>query len=329
MLDRYPPPERPLGPPIPLGGGGGLSGSRLWRYTSPHGERVLRAWPPATSSPERVVRVHAWLAAAADLAFVARPLTTHDDATVVVFDGRCWELTPWLPGEPGSSKSPTSERVRAVFGGLAELHVRLARVEGRRGPSPGLNARLGELKWLISGGFDALASKLATNRDDRCSPPALAWLELARMVAPRVSTSAAAVSRRILPLQPSLRDARTEHFLFAGDVLTGLIDFGAMDVESAAGDLARLMGEWLPGGEFEPLRSDGLAAYQAIRPLAAEELAAASAFEELADVLIAERWIRWRFVEGRRFDDDRAFDEGIARGSARLHKLAARIGPEA
>ena len=47
-------------------------------------------------------------------------------------------------------------------------------------------------------------------------------------------------------MQPCLRDARPEHFLFVENVLTGLIDFGAMDFETVAGDLARLLGEWLP-----------------------------------------------------------------------------------
>ena len=46
-------------------------------------------------------------------------------------------------------------------------------------------------------------------------------------------------------LQPCLRDARPEHFLFDGDQLSGLVDFGAMAVDSVVGDLARLIGEWL------------------------------------------------------------------------------------
>ena len=51
----------------------------------------------------------------------------------------------------------------------------------------------------------------------------------------------------LIRLQPALRDARPEHFLFEDDRLSGLVDFGAMGVESVAADLARLIGEWFDG----------------------------------------------------------------------------------
>ena len=46
LLTRYPRPFRPMDEPEPLGGAGGLSGARLWRYRSERGPLVLRAWPP-------------------------------------------------------------------------------------------------------------------------------------------------------------------------------------------------------------------------------------------------------------------------------------------
>jgi homoserine kinase type II len=322
VLGRYAPGQRPLAEPTSLGSAGGLSGSRLWRYAASNGPRVLRAWPAGTGVG-RVERVHAWLRSTTDLPFIARPIAALDGSTAIESDGLCWEVAPWLPGEP-TTGVPAVAHVRAAFEGLDALHQRLRRVETRVGPSPGLAARREELRALIEGGFDLLAARLAAQTGDPSATDAAAWLGLARRLAPGVLATTTAAARLGLPLQPCLRDARPEHFLFTADALTGLVDFGAMDVETPAADLARLAGEWLPRGTCAALRAEGLATYGRLRPITAEEFAAAEAFEALADVLIGERWIRWRFLEGRRFEDDRATAAGIARGLTRLRRLADR-----
>ncbi len=322
VLGRYPAGERPLAAPAPLGSAGGYSGSRLWRYAATGGPRAARAWPVGTDLG-RVVRVHAWLRSTSDLPFVARPIAALDGSTAIELDGLCWEVAPWLPGA-SAVNVPSVARVRAGFEGLAALHARLSGVDARVGPSPGLAARRDELRALIGGGFDLLSARLSARTGDPLAADALAWLALARRVAPGVLARAAAAARLVLPLQPCLRDARPEHFLFTDDVLTGLVDFGAMDVETPAADLARLVGEWFPRGLADDLRAEGLAAYRRPRPVTADEDAAAVAFEELADVLVAERWVRWRFLEDRRFEDDRAVAAGLTRGLARLRRLAGR-----
>ena len=124
-------------------------------------------------------------------------------------------------------------------------------------------------------------------------------------------------------LQPCLRDARAEHFLFEGEQLTGLVDFGAMGVDSVAGDLARLIGEWLDGDTRA--RGDALEAYERVRPLEPAEIILIGVFETSADLLIGERWVRWHYVEGRRFDDPQAVSKGLARGLKRLERLAREL----
>jgi homoserine kinase type II len=121
-------------------------------------------------------------------------------------------------------------------------------------------------------------------------------------------------------LQPCLRDARPEHFLFSGDRVTGLVDFGAMAIESVAADLARLLSEWV--GPDRSARAEGLAAYTPIRPLDGFELALIDVFEDSAALLGAGRWVRWHFLEGRVFDDPSAVAGGIARGLDRLARRA-------
>lgn len=320
VLDRYPARERPRAAPTPLGGAGGLSGSRLWRFEAAEGPRVLRAWPEAVSLA-RVERIHGWLVGA-DLSFVARPIRAIDGSTTISTAGRCWELTPWLAGGPDLGRPPSEKHVRAAFEGLAALHVRLGLREARHGPSPGLIRHREELRTLVDGGFSAIGEAVSAHPDDPCAAAATTWLGLAERVAPAVLTNTAQACSSDYHIQPCLRDARPEHFLFVGEVFVGLIDFGAMDVETVGADLARLMGEWLPGHDGDELRAEGLAAYGRIRPLEPAELDAARAFERLADVLIAERWVRWRFLERRTFAEESSFAEGIERGLTRLRRLA-------
>jgi len=122
-----------------------------------------------------------------------------------------------------------------------------------------------------------------------------------------------------------LRDVRPEHFLFEADRLSGLIDFGAMGIESVAADLARLIGEWFPDDHV--LRALALAAYRQVRPLDASEAALIAALEATGDLLIAGHWLSWHYLDHRHFDDASAVARGVARGLHRLERLAERIRP--
>jgi homoserine kinase type II len=148
----------------------------------------------------------------------------------------------------------------------------------------------------------------------------LCWLALARATAPRLLPRLRDVARLTVSLQPCVRDARPEHFLFQGNDVSGLVDFGAMGVETVAADLARLTGEWI--SENQSLCDLAVAAYEQIRPLDPSERALSTAFEAAADLLIAGHWLTWRFLDKRQFEDPRAFERGIARGLERLKRRA-------
>lgn len=319
LLTHYPDRLQPNGAIQALSGAGGLSGARLWRYGSAAGAWVIRAWPAEGGGRVRVETIHGWLRVAADLDFLPQPFLGLDGRTVQELSGRCWEVAPWLSGSPESRRPPTAARVRAAFQALAVVHKRLA-VDPTLGPSTGLNARGEEVARLIHEGFDAIERAIAGRADDPLAPSAREWLGLARRFAPGVLNGLEDVRRLEVPLQPCLRDVRPEHFLFRGNVVSGLVDFGAMDIDGVAGDLARLLGEWLPKPDCEALRNEGLTAYRRERPLSPAEEAMIGAFETLADLLIAERWVRWRFLEDRRFDDPQAHALGIARGLERLRR---------
>jgi homoserine kinase type II len=137
-----------------------------------------------------------------------------------------------------------------------------------------------------------------------------------RRLAPRLREELRESAAREVPLQPCLRDARPEHFLFDTGRLTGLVDLGAMGVESVAADLARLLADW-PGVD-PPRRRAAWEAYTSVRALDPSETLLVEVFERSAALLGPGRWVRWHFVEGRRFEDPRAVCDGLARGLGRL-----------
>jgi Ser/Thr protein kinase RdoA (MazF antagonist) len=167
-----------------------------------------------------------------------------------------------------------------------------------------------------------IESSLAHHPDDEHAGPGRRWMAMARSAVPWLLPALRDASRLHVSLQPCLRDARPEHFLFDGDRLSGLIDFGAMGIDCVATDLARLLGEW--GIEPAPLPYGILAAYDRVRPLESSASAFVANFQAAADVLIAGHWLSWHFLEHRRFEDPGTVRDGITRGLARLERLTAR-----
>lgn len=324
LLTRYPRRIQPVSPIESLGSAGGQSGAAIWRYQAKIGLLTVRAWPLRGPTVAQVAGIHGWLAEAEGHGFLPIPVPIADlgGQTVQYQDGRCWEIAPWLPGTPHTKRVPDAAHVRAAFAVLARFHCQLAR-HGRPGRSPGLCHRLRELRDLESRGFDRLQAAVASCPVQDHEAAARQWLVLARSTVPLLLPALADATRLVVSLQPCLRDARPDHFLFEGDRVSGLVDFGAMGFETVASDLARLSGEWLAGDRS--LRVTALAAYEQFRPLDPSEAALIGPFEDAADVLIAGHWLAWHFLEGRRFTDPGAVEQGVARGLDRLGRLVERL----
>jgi homoserine kinase type II len=210
------------------------------------------------------------------------------------------------------------DRVRAAYEALARFHRRLAR-HSTEGTSPGIMARLAEVEHLLGSGLEELRSSLRGRSGDRLSDLTRQWLDLAPVAGRLVRERLGRFCDVRVSRQPCLRDARPEHFLFEGDRVSGLVDFGATGLEAVAADLARLGSEWL-GGDVV-LKGEALAAYHAIRPLDPSDLALIPAFEQASDLLIAYHWARWHHLEGRSFEDPLAVARGLEKGLARTARL--------
>ena len=324
LLARYPLELQPVSELEFLGGAGGFSGSRLWRFRARCGTLVLRAWPPDGPTQAHLEKIHRWLRLTALTGLTPVPLAGRDNRSLQEFGGTLWELAPWLPGAADARRPPEPSHVQSAFRGLAALHERLAS-ESTAGVSPGILDRKRTVEHLIGGGFEALekaVGQLASSSEELAA--ARSWSSLARSLAPASLEVLDRASTIVLPLQPCLRDARPDHFLFEQDRLTGIVDFGAMGVDCVSADLARLIGEWLDNDlAARTLAED---AYERIRPLAAAEASLISVFELSADLLIGERWLRWSYLERRNFEDPQAVSKGLARGLNRL-KHRAQLSP--
>jgi len=325
VLSYFPSWAQPLSEIQRLGNAGGHSGATIWRFRALIGELALRAWPAHGPGHAELETMHAWLRQAADPALpIAMPISTLANQTLLRQNGRSWQLEPWMPGVPDLGQPPAKKHVITVYAALARFAVRLSR-QARAGNSPGFDSRIKELKAVQLNGLDRLAAALGTQPADAANvAEGRCWLAMAEPAIGCLLERFGSLAHQIVPLQPCLRDARPEHFLFEGDRLSGMIDFGAMGIECVAADLARLSGEWLAADR--PLRALALDAYEKIRPLRPDEVALMEGLEAVADVLIAMHWLSWHFLEQRRFEDPRAVEQGISRGLDRLQRLLVREG---
>jgi homoserine kinase type II len=128
-----------------------------------------------------------------------------------------------------------------------------------------------------------------------------------------------------VPLQPCIRDVWHDHVLFAGDRVTGLIDFGAMRVESVAADVARLLGSL--AGDDRSLWQVALAAYCSIRPLSEDERTLVKVLDQSGVVLGVLNWLEWLYRQHREFRDPAAVARRFNDLLPRLKALAKSAAP--
>ncbi|MCE9554383.1 MAG: phosphotransferase [Planctomycetes bacterium] len=304
---------------------GGLSGARIWRIQAALGEFGLRCWPVEHPSAERLRWIHAVLSHVRNCGFelVPTPIAARDGRTFVLHEGRLWELAPWMPGLAVETGKASEEQVSAAFAALALFHkaaATFADVSPRSGAAPAVAQRLERIEtWLHGGGVEQMERAAAT-----CSPPqreyAPQFLSAFRRFAPLLETELRELLATPVALQPCIRDIHDQHVLMIGNRVTGLIDFGAMRVDSVATDVARLLGTM--AGDDASLREAGLSAYQLCRRLSDIESRLVVAIVRANVVLTGPQWLQWLLVEQKSFESMPAVLARLERIWQRLQKLA-------
>lgn len=312
-----------------LGNAGGFSGARLWRFSTSKQVLCLRRWPAEHPKLERLLLIHHVLRSISGngLNFLPAPLETRSGDTYVDHLGHLYELTPWLPGTADFQQNPTELRLQAALRATAQFHLLAALVPGMEqvtGLSPGLADRRSQVSSLREGDLNLLENAVRGASNAELVPLARDILTLATPLLPEIENALRVAEAIPLPLQPSIRDLRSEHFLFEGDALTGLVDFGSLRVESPVGDVARALGSLV--GDDLARRGSGLAAYEDIRPLRDQERAVLSVFDHSEVVLSSINWLDWIFRQGRQFEDRAAVLARIEQLVRRLRRLANQGG---
>ncbi len=259
----------------------------------------MRQWPAETTAL-RVQTIHRVLAAIPPSLPVARPLPTRQGDTLLAVDGRLWELNEWLPGAPRRTRPIAEPAIRAALAMLAEIHAALLPLDP---VPPGLPPSWQERR-----------TRLVNWDEGRHVTPAV-QRQVEPSLAGRVRRTLAALERwgpgiRAELAQPVsthmqwvLRDVWRENLLFEGDRLTGLVDFGAMRIDTPATDIARLLGSLTK----EPdAWQRGLAAYEHVRPLTRQDRSLVSWYYRSGLLLSALSWLDWLVLERRDFADREA-----------------------
>lgn len=304
----------------------GLSGSPVWLVEP---EEPLDVAPrrfvlkgfAETWPRERAESIHRWMAAARRAGVGAVPanleVAAADGAepTTIAADGngRCFEMTPWHPGQPVAAPPP--RQATSALETLARIHVALREAGGDEETptaSPPAWARRAEaLRGVIARGWDkppkgSLSSLQAAVADRRRAAAAILRDQGGLSYLSRL----AAVVPPAVPLQPVLRDVWQAHVLFVGGEVSAVIDWHAAGIDTPATDLARLLGSWegprsatVGADSLSVVWGEALEAYRAIRPLSREELALIDLLHLAGVVGGLHHWFTWVLDENRDFSD--------------------------
>lgn len=318
-----------------LGSGGGFSGALLWKLETNRGSFVARRWPASHPSADHLQWIHQVIdhAQARGFYLLPAPLRTRRGTSFSQAGGNLWEIDRWLPGAADFHTNPSNARLHAAMQALAHFHLAVGTMNerARSAPSPGIGERLMRLQSLRSSQLARLEQSLSQSA--RCDYQALAilgqrWVREFRRVAPAVETVLREASLLRVVQLPCLRDIWHDHVLFDGDAVRGLLDVGAMRIESAAADIARLVGSlWSRGqGEERPFWQTAIASYAAHRELTRTERQLIAAFDASTVAMSGLNWVEWLFCDGRHFADLPAIERRLATGLERLQSWEPNRG---
>ena len=301
-----------------LGSGGGFSGAQLWKLNGSASSLCLRRWPNSHPDRERLAWIHLVLAHAKhnECTFVAAPIRSLKDETFTTEDGSLWEVTPWMPGVADFNLNPSDVKLSNAMEALARFHLASAQVSLDFRQSTNLQARLSQLNHLPAKLEQIKASSFA-NQDTPTINLAelLANIEIAdRIIAPTLRNQLPDFAAMTWPVQPVIRDVWHDHILFSRDDVTGLVDFGAMQMDHVSLDIARLLGSLrftrdkqidLSGRPSDDLSywQAAITAYSQIRRLNEAEIALIPLLDASGILLGSMSWLNWILIENRSFEN--------------------------
>jgi Ser/Thr protein kinase RdoA (MazF antagonist) len=295
-----------------LGSAGGFSGAKIWKITVGANVYCLRRWPPNKPSSSQVdviyptleyVRRHSDL----PLAF---PIQTARCEPLCRVDNAHWELSPWMPGEAIAETEINDDQLRAAAGALAEFHNTTSSLVHQQRVSWAIQFRCNMIDRLWATQFEQLqgthdaagvvgsgVKKMLLDQFRYQAHPLRQQLELLRCVP-------------VLQI-PIFGDIWSDHVFFTNDVVSGIIDFGVMKVESPCLDIARLFGSYADYTSDALQR--GISYYCEFRELNDLDLSLIELYDRAYVILAGIQWVLWIELEQRSFSDNEAVRKRLQR----------------
>ena len=286
-----------------LGGNGGFSGAQLWKISAADRSYCLRRWPLSHPSRARLEWINLVLVHTAGMGceFIPAPIETEVGERFISAGGFFWELTKWIEGVACFKDDPNDARLTQVPESLAKFHLASAQVNLGFENSKNLNSR-----------YDAMASSASLIESLRhCSEFGLPdyiyrlralILGLGVSYIQRITTTLAPLRGVVFAVQPVVRDIWHDHLIFRGNELSGLVDFGAMQMDSVACDLSRALGSIVH--EDQSRWESAINDYSQIRPLTQQEVDLIYILDQPSAFLGALNWLKWIMIENRAFESD-------------------------
>jgi len=296
----------PGGPAVPPAEPG-FSGASVMRIETARGALAVRGWPADGLPRRRIEGLHRLLEHVAASVPVAVPVVAAAGSPLVEWNGRLWQLEPWMPGVADFRDDPSRDRLAEAMAILARFH------RSARDFVPIGEAR----EWF--GSRNSMRSPAVTERLERLAGWERRWDELVESAQQAVSaleereehgvwsemieeidglfrrgSGWVAGQLRLLEgtpyrCQPCLRDVWHDHLLWTGDRVTGLIDPGSCRIDNVAIDLARLLGSLV---EDDAAGWDqGLAAYEREAGLSLEETGLVTVLDQSGVLLAGAVWV--------------------------------------
>jgi hypothetical protein len=314
--------------------GGGFSGSRVFEVITPTVQRFfLKQWPISGPSFSRLSAIHQVLRSIEDrdssrslpIPMLAAPVRNRLGQTITIADTRLWELTPIVPGHPVGPDEVTADLVESAMQSIAAVHLALNHVGGNQlsdfpvsgvpGPSPRLANRKSRIDSILRNRSAWIGVVWPDSLPNQIRNKCQSLLDLAMPEVESLS-SRNGWERIPLPLQLTICDLWYAHLFFSDSQVSGIIDFGSIQVDCVVTDLARLLRSWFAANDagFE----SALDAYCKVRPLTCNERQAFPWFDRTSRVLSAFQWIEWLAIERREFADWDAVSDRLDFVQARL-----------
>lgn len=308
-----------------LGGDGGLSGAKVWQVMGEGREYCLRQWPKPHPSAEKLTEIHRCMIYARRQGLETVPAIIRPQAgfamskeprigeTFIEAEGWFWELSHWLSGIADYWLEPSENRLKSACRELGRLHSawRDLAPQGHAHAiglqlAPAIMDRVWRLQALTDNAVAELGAALTRFAEADWALNATLILNQIGVLKPTFLADLTYWSKYTFPCQYVMRDIWHDHVLFQGEVCSGLIDYGAVRIDTVATDLVRMLGSLTksgPNSEWEI----GLAEYQREVALSENELAILEILYKSSVLLSGVQWIRWLAVDELQFPGKESF----------------------